>query len=127
MTILRACGVGILCICAVMAIRSVRADIAVIVGIAGAAVLFAMALTEMIPIVKFAQDISEETGFSVYVSTVLKAVGIVLLTQITSDICRDCGAGSVAGKIELCAKCAIISLAFPVIKSIIGLSEEILS
>lgn len=126
MSIIKVCGVGILCVCAVMILRAARAELAVLAGVGGAVILFGMALPDVFEIVRFARDISEETGFSVYTATVLKALGIAVLTQMTADICRDCGAGTAAGRIELCAKCAILLLGLPVVKSLIELSKEIL-
>ena len=44
----------------------------------------------------------------------LKAMGIVLITQIAIQVCEDMGASSITRRVELCGRIALMSIAVPV-------------
>ena len=53
------------------------------------------------------------SGFNlnnVYITTILKALGICYITQIASETCKDSGFSSIATKVELAGKIAIVLL-----------------
>ena len=50
----------------------------------------------------------EET--SAYLKIMFKVLGIALITQIISDLCRDCGESALAGQTEVAAKIFIVAL-----------------
>lgn len=61
-----------------------------------------------------------------YIEIILKAVGIAVLTQFTSDICRDSGQTALAGKIELGGKLIITVLAVPMAEALIEVAVSII-
>lgn len=67
----------------------------------------------------------EET--SAYLKIMFKVLGIALITQIISDLCRDCGESALAGQTEVAAKIFIVALILPllqaVVKAITGLAS----
>ncbi len=48
-----------------------------------------------------------------------KAIGVAFIIQYTADLCRDCGVGTVASKIEIAGKIYIISLCIPLVKNLV--------
>ena len=80
----------------------------------------------MYPIVAFAEGLSRENSYSLYFSTVLKALGIGIAAQTAADICRDSGEGAVASKLEFAAKVGILLLGLPVVREILSLTQKIL-
>ena len=55
--------------------------------------------------------------------TVLKlntSLGICLITQFTCDSCRDAGENSLASKVELVGKLAVLGCALPLFENIIS-------
>lgn len=61
-----------------------------------------------------------------YVDILFKSLGICFLTQFASDSCKDAGEGSLANKIELAGKVAIIVLALPLFEKVIQTSLELI-
>lgn len=49
-----------------------------------------------------------------YYSVLLKAMGIVLVTQMAVQVCRDMDAPSVAQRAEFCGRLALLGVAVPV-------------
>ena len=62
-----------------------------------------------------------------YAGIVIKALGIAMIGQISSRICRDCGAEGAAGVVELAAKIEIFILCLPLIRKIVTIATEILN
>ena len=61
-----------------------------------------------------------------YYTVMLKAMGIVLVTQIASQVCRDMDAPSVAQRAELCGRLALLGVAVPVFIELTRLAVDVL-
>ena len=48
-----------------------------------------------------------------YYGILFKAMGIVLVTQLAEQICSDLGAQSIAERVEMCGRLAMLSMAVP--------------
>lgn len=59
----------------------------------------------------------EET--SAYLIIMFKVLGIALITQIISDLCRDCGESALAGQTEVAAKIFIVALILPLLQAVV--------
>lgn len=80
------------------------------------------------PAIEFVRELSGVLGTDneIYVETLLKALGIAVITHVCATVCRDSGEGSVAGYVELGGKIEIIILSLPLIREIISSSLELL-
>lgn len=56
---------------------------------------------------------------AVYVTTLLKMVGIAYTVQLCAGLCKDAGYGAVAGQIETFGKLTILSLSVPVVLALL--------
>lgn len=61
-----------------------------------------------------------------YYRILLKAAGIVLVTQMTVQICADLEAPSVARRAELCGRLALLSVAVPVFMELTQMAVNVL-
>lgn len=57
---------------------------------------------------------------AVYISPVLKCVGIGLITHLAAQICRDAQQGSVASALELCGTLCALYVSMPLIDSLLS-------
>ena len=48
-----------------------------------------------------------------------KVLGIALITQVISDLCRDSGESALAGQTEVAAKIIIVSLILPLLQTVV--------
>lgn len=60
--------------------------------------------------------------YRLYYETLLKATGISVVASLASEICKDAGEGSVAGAVELVAKCEILCLSLPILQELLTLA-----
>lgn len=61
-----------------------------------------------------------------YYKTMLKAMGIVLITQLTVQACKDMDAPSIAQRAELCGRLALLGIAVPVFISLTQMAVDVL-
>ncbi|MBQ7646611.1 MAG: stage III sporulation AC/AD family protein [Clostridia bacterium] len=73
------------------------------------------------------RSLNSGSEFTANYSVMMKALGIAVLGESASDICKDCGEASIAGGVELCTKVSIILVALPMISRIIELAGDFLS
>ena len=126
MTVIKLCGIAVIGVCAALIMRAAKSELAMPVGVITGIIILASAISSMYPIVAFAGELSRENSYSLYFSTVLKALGIGIAAQTAADICRDSGEGAVASKLEFAAKVGILLLGLPVVREILSLTQKIL-
>lgn len=56
---------------------------------------------------------------TVYMTLILKAIGIAYITSIGAELSRDAGEGAIASVVEMAGKISILLLAVPVIAAIL--------
>lgn len=69
------------------------------------------------------------SGFSetsAYIKIMFKVLGIALIAQLISDLCRDCGESALAGQTETAAKILIITMIIPLLEAVISIISGLL-
>ena len=126
MTILKLCMVALLMLASTSVIKQWKADFLPLIRI-GAVVLFGtLLIASAEPLLSLLGTLSASSGASQYIEIILKGLGIVILTQISSDICRDSGENTLATNIETVGKLELLLLCIPLIEEILGVAERLL-
>ena len=127
MTILKLCMVGLLILTSSTVIKQWKSDFLPLVRI-GAVVLFgSLLIANAKPLLSLVTTFGVgAVASSVHIETILKGLGIVILTQIASDICRDSGEGTLASHIETVGKLELLLLCIPLIEEILATAEKLL-
>jgi len=61
-----------------------------------------------------------------YYAVMLKAMGIVLVTRLAVQVCRDMDAPSVAQRAEFCGRLALLGVAVPVFTELTQMAVDVL-
>ena len=126
MTVIKLCMVALLILVSSTVIKQWKSDFLPLIR-AGAIVLFGtLLLASVQPFLSLVTTLGTSAGVSRYIETILKGLGIVVLTQISSDICRDSGEGTLAGHIETVGKLELLLLCIPLIEEILATAEKLL-
>lgn len=64
---------------------------------------------------------------SVYISTLLKMLGITYVCEFASSICKDAGYQTIAGQIEIFGKLSVFVLSMPVLLALLDTVRGFLS
>lgn len=61
-----------------------------------------------------------------YYAVMLRAMGIMLITQISSQVCEDMGAPVVAERAQMCGRIALLGIAVPVFMELTQMAVDVL-
>ena len=97
-----------------------RPEFRLLVTIGVSLLLLGMVLGQISPVLSELRTAVELTGLpGEYTAALFKAVGICLLTQLAGDVCRDSGESSMAARVELAGRAAILLAALPMIREVL--------
>lgn len=100
--------------------------IAPFVGIIAVLCILSVSMISLSPVIDFIKTIDKVERFNELYSVMLKGLGISVLSETASNICKDCGEASLASKVELASKVSILILSLPLLTSILELSKEMM-
>ena len=122
MDIIKIIGVGLTGAIASLIVKQTRPELAVVLSVATAAILFFAVSGKLSELFAFFQGITERLGGeSQPLFTVIRAIGVAYLTQLGADLCRDAGQTAIATKIEIAGKALILAMATPILAALIQL------
>lgn len=127
MNILSVAGTALIGCVAAMAVRRFDATVGMLASLMCAVVISAFCFTRLGAFVDFASELESTGGYGEYFAIMLKGLSIAFLCECACDICRDCGEGSIASKVEFAGKVELLLLSLPLLRSIIELSKDLLS
>ena len=124
---LRICLLAVTALTLAMLIRQWKADFIPFVRLAIALVFSFLLISSATPLVSFLKNLLENTVASEYTSVMLKALGVAILTQCCSDLCKECGENGISTGVEMAGKIEILLLSLPLINDILTLAKELLT
>ena len=123
-------GISACVICAVLfaaVVKKSNREYALLMTILTAILILLAVLQQVAPFLEEIEAIAQSESFdSGYLLVLLKAVGITLVGQTTSSLCKDAGESTLAFAVELASKAAILLVSLPVILKIFEYLSEIL-
>ncbi len=120
------CGVALLCAVFAVLMGQMRGDMKLLVSVVGGTVLLSAVLGRVSEGVGYFSGLLGETALAEYQTVLMKTLGVGMVVQSTADVCRDCGEGALAAKVELLGKTEVLLLSLPLVKGILTLTKEIL-
>ena len=127
MEIARIVAVGIVCAVLVIYLGSVGKEYGFLAGIASSVHLLTMSLSYVVRFVCFFSGLSETTGISSDVVTlVIKILGISYLIEFAASLIDDFGLKSLSEKVVFAGKLVIFALSVPIAEKVISLVMSLL-
>lgn len=127
MNILQITAIGLITTLLVIIVKQQRPDIAMMISLAAGSVIFILLLGNIKTIVSSVESMAQKANLdSIYITTVLKVIGIAYIAEFGSQICKDSGEGAIASKIELGGKILIMVLALPILTALLEAVLKIL-
>lgn len=103
-------------------IRNEKPEIAIQIGIVTGAAIFLLMIFKISAIVNLLQDIAKKVNLDmVYLTTVLKIIGIAYITTFGAEVCRDAGENAIAAKVEFAGKILIMVLTVPILMAVLDI------
>ena len=103
-------------------------DVSVLLTLCVCATVALASMSFLKPVIAFVQKISDmgqlDDGL---LAVMLKAVGIGLIAEITTLVCKDAGNESMGKVLQILSSCVVLWLSIPVFEKLISLLDKILS
>ncbi len=117
--ILKSVVIAVVCSVGVIVIRQVKPEMSVLLQLGGFLCIVTVTFGLLGSIIEYCEDMfSSGIIESSYLTLLIKALGIAVISKAGSDICKDSGNGALAFGVELAAKCGILILTLPMLKSL---------
>lgn len=128
MEIIKFALVGIICAVLVVVVRQQQPELAVIVQLAGIAVLAILSIEYLKNIFAETDGLFSEVEFlnDGYLELLVKILWIAAVTKIGSDICKDSANSALATIVELVGKTVILAMCLSLIKTLAEISKGLL-
>lgn len=102
-------------------------ELAAVLTIAVCAMVLMLALSYLRPVLDFLKRLEELGNLdSGIVQRVLKVVGIGLISEIASTVCRDAGKSALANAMQMLSGAVILWISLPVFSGVMELVQDIL-
>lgn len=120
-------GVAIISTTLCLVIKKDRPEIAMFIGIlTGIAILLAV-IFKLNFIIESIQSLAERANIpSMYITLIIKLIGIAYLMEFAIQLCKDCGEGNIASKLEFGGKIIVMTMSFPILLSIVEMIINII-
>lgn len=120
--------VGIIGALVCVVINQYKPEYTMLAAIATGIVILLLLVPDIYLITDYLNEIVQVEKIDLsYGKTVVKALGICIITQLASDTCRDCGQSSIASKIELGGKVSVLVISIPIFVSLIETVRELIN
>ena len=121
------CAIGIACAILCVLIKNARSEFLIPSRLSAVIIIFSFVVILINPILDFLKNTMGSTLPIDHMKILAKALGIAYMTQISSELCRECGENNIAFGIESAGKIEIIILSLPLISQVIEMSREMVS
>lgn len=116
--------IGIIAVIFSTILKKNNAELALILSLAACVLIALLLLNLAEPLIDFFVKLRNLSGLDrEMMAPLLKALGIGLLTQISSTVCADAGEKAVAGLIEVCGGLLALYISLPLLEAVIRMVE----
>ena len=106
----------ILCI----VIKKDRPEMANFVALTAGIIILLSVVMKLSFIVDGIQSLADKVNIpSMYISLIIKLIGICYIIEFAISLCNDCGEKSIASKLEFGGKIIIMTMSFPILLTIV--------
>lgn len=108
--------------------KSIKPEYSIFISVAGCIFIFVFILSKLGDIVSLVDKLSDLTSVSrEYIKILLKITGITFISEIASDISKDCGYTAVANQVQIFGKVSVLVISLPVFTELISKVGGLLS
>ncbi|MGM9645985.1 MAG: SpoIIIAC/SpoIIIAD family protein [Eubacteriales bacterium] len=123
---IKVCGIVLCALCVCIVFKNIKSEYSLFIRLAITVSITLIALSALYPVLLYINEISSDTSVSKYLPTMIKALGVAVAVEITSDICKDAGENAIAERVSLFGRAEILILAIPMIKDLFSLCDNLL-
>ncbi len=128
MTTAAAAALGIVAVLLAVQFKGLKGEYGTYLSAAAGAVIFSYGLLKLETILEAARKIQEYINVNpVYLTVLVKMIGIAYIAEFASGICKDAGYSSIGTQIEIFGKLSILAVSMPVVLALLETMEGFLA
>lgn len=113
-------GIAMLSTILCIVIRKDRPEMANFVAITAGIIILLSVVMKLNFIIEGIESLANKVNIpSMYISLIIKLIGICYIIEFAVSICNDCGEKNIATKLEFGGKIIIMTMSFPILLSIV--------
>ncbi|WP_026475867.1 stage III sporulation protein AD [Alkaliphilus transvaalensis] len=122
MEIYQIVALGIVATVLAVTVKNQKQEMGMFVSLVAGLVIFIFIVTKLQSVIEILHQMANKINIDdIYLSTILKIVGIAYIAEFGAQICKDAGEGVIASKIEFAGKVLIMVMAVPILVSLMDL------
>lgn len=122
MEIFQIVAIGLVAAILSVLIKNEKPELGIYISLATGIIIFLFIATKLQSVMEILEQLSNKINIdAIYLSIILKIVGIAYIAEFGAQICRDVGEGVIASKIEFAGKILIMVMAVPILVSLMDL------
>lgn len=115
MEVLQIVGLALVAAVLLILIRQQRPELGLLLSLACGALIFLLVLDQIGSVVHLLEELATAARVDrLYLTTLLKIVGVSYLAEFGAQVCRDAGEQAIASRVEMAGKVLIVVLAMPI-------------
>ena len=111
------------CLCsAILAVvlRQYSREQSIIIALAACGLTAGAAMTFIVPMITEIKQIFADSGIpDSWIALLFKALAVAFITQLTAQLCRDCGESAIASAAEMWGRAALVFLSLPLVRALL--------
>ncbi|WP_313071669.1 stage III sporulation protein AD [Lacrimispora sp.] len=120
MTVVTIAVTGIIAVILAVSLKGVKGEYGTYVVMAAGLLIFFYGLGKLTSILDTMKEIQSYIKINnVYLSTLVKMIGITYIAEFASGICKDAGYGAVGTQIEIFGKLSVLAVSMPILLALI--------
>ncbi|HHY60515.1 MAG TPA: stage III sporulation protein AD [Clostridia bacterium] len=121
MNIMQIVGIGMIAAVLAIFLRQTNSPVnAVLVSLLVGVIIFVSLLDEIAYVLGVLDHLAVKAQVNqLYLTTILKIIGIAYVAEFGAQVCRDAGETAIAARIEFAAKILILVLAVPILAAVL--------
>lgn len=128
MFIFKIIGIGIVGTILSLLVKQYKPEVSIAIPVLTGVAILSFCIPYLSELFRMIESIAKQAGIELYhLQIVIKIIGVAYICQFASDICRDAGETSIASKIELGGKVAIITLSMPIMYNLLVMVGKIIN
>ncbi len=128
MTVVSIAVVGIVAVLLAVSLKGMKGEYGTFLVLAAGFFIFFYGVGKLSTILDTMKEIQFYIKInSVYLSTLVKMIGITYIAEFASGICKDAGYGAVGTQIEIFGKLSVLAVSMPILLALIETLQVFLS
>ena len=127
MDIVKIVGIALVSLIIIILLKQYKPEFAIYISVLTGVLILILVMDKLTGIINLINSIVSKSNINTeFITLLIKITGIAFLSEFAVSICKDSGEAAIASKIEIGSKIIIISMAIPILSSLLELILELL-